>query len=211
MSKSKGNKRTESGNQTRGNTNIMHCSVKHPLNSKWTLWYYLPEKNKDWDKCQHKIHNIDTVEDFWSLYDHLKAPSDLTGGVDYSFFKNDIRPMWEDPQNRNGGRMTVINTSKSRHAVIDEIWLDVLLFLIGEKFNGTNDVCGAVLNVRSYGFKLATWTTHPEKEKILEIGRDLKKSLCSQLTQPMTFEVHAETQKNSQTSGRASSKAFFTI
>lgn len=84
------------------NTTTFDFSIKHPLNSKWTLWYYLPEKNADWEKCQHKIHTVETVEDFWSLADHIKPPSDLMPGVDYSFFKNDIRPMWEDPQNVKG-------------------------------------------------------------------------------------------------------------
>lgn len=211
MSKSKANKHIDSGKQAGSSSS--HDSVKHPLNSKWTLWYYLPEKNKDWDKCQHKIHTVDTVEDFWSLVDNLKQPSELLNGVDYSFFKNDIRPMWEDPQNRNGGRMTVINTSKAKHAipVIDEIWQDVLLFLIGEYFNGTNDVCGAVLNVRQYGFKLAVWTTHSEKDKIIAIGNNLKKSLSSTLSNSITFERHTDTQRSSQTSGRSTAKAHFII
>lgn len=51
---------------------------------------------------QHRIHTVETVEDFWSLADHIKPPSELMAGVDYSFFKNGIRPMWEDPQNVKG-------------------------------------------------------------------------------------------------------------
>lgn len=48
---------------------------------------------------------METVEDFWSLADHIKPPSELMAGVDYSFFKNGIRPMWEDPQNVKGKRV----------------------------------------------------------------------------------------------------------
>lgn len=188
-----------------------YCNIKHPLNQKWTLWYYLPEKDKDWERCQHKIHSIEYVEDFWSLFDHIKQPSELTNGVDYSFFKNDIRPMWEDPQNVRGGRITVVNTSKSRTAAINEIWLDVLLFLIGENFDYTDEVCGVVLNVRNYGFKVAVWTAIHEEKKNKAIGKKLKSSLSSQPTQPLSFELHSETLRNSQAYGRASSKSFFTI
>ncbi|XP_031621723.1 eukaryotic translation initiation factor 4E-like [Contarinia nasturtii] len=193
------------------------ATIKHPLNSKWTLWYYLPDDKKTWEENQNKIHTVTTIEDFWSFITHIKQPSELIGGVDYSFFKNNIRPMWESPQNVNGGRLTVTNTSKTRNdpraAGINDIWLDVLLFLIGENFEYTDDVCGVVLNVRKYGFKIAVWTSHHEENKIRAIGNSIKKSLShkSPFLQKITFEVHAETQRNAQTTGRASSKNLFEI
>ncbi|XP_055294838.1 eukaryotic translation initiation factor 4E-like [Sitodiplosis mosellana] len=185
--------------------------LKHPLNSKWALWYYLPEKNKDWEACQHQIHTVTTVEDFWSFFNHLAQPSELLNGVDFSFFKNGIRPMWEAPQNVKGGRLTVINTSKCRNIDINEIWLDILLFLIGEYYEYAEDICGVVLNVRNYGIKLAIWTTHQDKERLKSIGSSIRQSLTSTLNQAIPFEVHAETQRSAQTSGRASSKNVFTV
>lgn len=185
--------------------------VKHPLNSKWTLWYYLPEKNKDWGACQHQIHTVETVEDFWSFFNHLAQPSELLNGVDYSFFKNDIRPMWEAPQNVRGGRLTVINTSKCRNVDINEIWRDVLMFLVGEHYDHAEDICGVVLNVRNYGIKIAIWTSHSDKERLRSIGASIRQNLTSPLNQAIPFEVHAETQKSAQTIGRASSKNVFTV
>lgn len=185
--------------------------LKHPLNSEWTLWYYLPDKNKDWGACQHRIHTVTTVEDFWSFFDHLSPPSELANGVDYSFFKNGIRPMWEAPQNVRGGRLTIINTSKSRHFDINEIWMDLLLFLVGEYHEYSEDICGIVLNVRNYGIKIAIWTSHQDKERLKTIGLNIRQSLSSPLNHPIPFEVHAETQKSAQTIGRASSKNVFTV
>lgn len=169
--------------------------LKHPLNSKWTLWYYYPEKPKEWEDCQHRIHTVETVEDFWSIFNHLKYPSELTSGVDYSFFKNGIRPMWEDQQNYSGGRLTIISAAKARHAIIDEIWLDLLLFLIGEKCQQSDNVCGTVLNTRQYGFKVAVWTSIQERKEVTEIGQSIKNSLTTPLLQPITFEPHDETKK----------------
>lgn len=77
-------------------TDIIEPYIKHPLKSKWTLWYYIPEKDREWNECQHRIGSFAYVEDFWSLFLHLKKPTDLKNGCDYSLFKNDIRPMWED-------------------------------------------------------------------------------------------------------------------
>lgn len=185
--------------------------LKHQLNSKWTLWYYLPGSGKDWEACQHLIHMVTTVEDFWSFYDHLLQPSELRDGVDYSFFKNGIRPMWEAPQNVKGGRLTIINTSKNKNVDVNEIWMDLLLYLIGEYFEYSEDICGMVLNVRNYGYKIAIWTTHQDKERLKSIGLSIRQSLTSRLNHAIPFEVHSETQKSAQTIGRASSKNIFTV
>lgn len=187
------------------NTNAVDFSNKHPLNSKWTLWYYYPEKNTTWEKCQHQIHTVDTVEDFWSLADHIVPPSELMCGVDYSFFKNGIRPMWEDTQNREGGRLTVISAPKLKSALIDEIWLDVLLFLIGENHPNADSVCGVVLNTRQYGFKIAVWTSIHDGMKVKGIGQSIKSSL-STYVQSIPFEVHADTQKKAHIFNKSSSR-----
>lgn len=185
---------------------VADFSVKHPLNSKWTLWYYYPEKNAEWEKCQHRIYTIDTVEDFWSLVDHVKPPSELGSGVDYSFFKNGIRPMWEDPQNVKGGRLTVISVPKSKSPLIDEVWLDVLIFLIGENHSNADNVCGVVLNTRQYGFKLAVWTSVQDRTKVGDIGQSIKSGLSTSFVQTIPFEEHSDTQKKAQTYNKSSSR-----
>lgn len=205
----------ENNNNKSENTEITSiavdpAAVKHPLNSKWTLWYYRPEKGREWEECQHKIHDLTSVEEFWSLFNHVRKPSEIQNGGDYSFFKNGIRPMWEDPQNVKGGRLTVIHVSQKQFAMADEVWLDLLVFLIGENFDHTEDVCGMVMNSRSYGYKIAVWTAHSDEKTVTHIGQTIKKSLKG-LFAPITFEVHSETQKSSKLYGKASSKIFFTI
>lgn len=41
-------------------------SLKHPLNSTWSLWYYINDKNIKWEDSQVKVADFDTVEDFWA-------------------------------------------------------------------------------------------------------------------------------------------------
>ncbi|KAH1013573.1 hypothetical protein HUJ04_002551 [Dendroctonus ponderosae] len=80
----------------------MDYSVKHPLQNVWTLWYYENDRNQSWEKNQREISSFDTVEDFWSLYNHIKPASELKQGTDYSLFKKGIMPMWEDNANKKG-------------------------------------------------------------------------------------------------------------
>jgi len=64
---------------------------KHPLMNVWTLWYLENDRSKSWEDMQNEITSFDTVEDFWSLYNHIKPPSEIKVGSDYSLFKKNIR------------------------------------------------------------------------------------------------------------------------
>ena len=117
---------------------------KHPLENAWTLWFFKVilmlvtldeqcmvslnyslfqnDKSRTWEENQRPIITVTTVEDFWSLYNHIETPSKLPFGSDYSLFKvlesldkkfitilsqEGIFPDWEDPRNASGGRWMV--------------------------------------------------------------------------------------------------------
>lgn len=132
--------------------------VKHPLQHQWTLWYYEPDRNKSWEDNQNKVSTFNTVEDFWSLFTHIKQPSEVKIGSDYSLFKEHIRPMWEDKANKNGGRW-MITLVKNQRPELDRYWIDTVLCLIGEAFDSFDDVCGAVVNIRAKGDKIGKTLT----------------------------------------------------
>jgi translation initiation factor 4E len=58
--------------------------------------------------------SVDTVEDFWSVFNHIERVSKLQSGFDFSFFKRGIKPMWEDDANRRGGKWIVNFDKKQR-------------------------------------------------------------------------------------------------
>ena len=61
--------------------------VKHPLQNTWSLWFFKNDKSKSWANNLRKITNFDTVEDFWSIYNHIQVASKIGLGCDYSLFK----------------------------------------------------------------------------------------------------------------------------
>lgn len=153
---------------------------------------------------------FDTVEDFWALTHHIEVASNLGPGSDYNLFKNDINPMWEDKANYHGGRwLFTINKpsgkdAQGRHAahakLIDDLWLEVLLCLIGEAFDKYSDqICGAVLNVRPKVDKIAVWTADcKDLEAAKFIGKILKER--TGYKERIVYESHADTaQKKSST------------
>jgi len=60
--------------------------VKHPLQNSWTLWFFKNDKSRSWEENQKPIITVNTVEDFWSLYNHIEVASKLPPSSDYSLF-----------------------------------------------------------------------------------------------------------------------------
>ncbi|RXM30505.1 Eukaryotic translation initiation factor 4E-1A [Acipenser ruthenus] len=114
-----------------------------------------------------------------SLYNHIQLSSNLMSGCDYSLFKDGIEPMWEDERNKQGGRWLITLTKQQRRSDLDRFWLETLLCLVGEAFDDhSDDVCGAVVNIRTKGDKIAIWTTDYEnKDAITHIGQVYKERL----------------------------------
>ncbi|XP_032885943.1 eukaryotic translation initiation factor 4E type 1B [Amblyraja radiata] len=169
--------------------------VKHPLQNRWTLWFYKNDKSKPWQANLHLVTKFDTVEDFWALYNHIQLASRLMSGCDYSLFKDGIEPMWEDSRNKYGGRWLITLSKQQRMLELDRFWLETLLCLIGEAFDEhSNDVCGAVINIRAKGDKIAIWTRDTEnQDAVLCIGKTYKERLGLPVKVVIGYQAHADT------------------
>ncbi|XP_030224167.1 eukaryotic translation initiation factor 4E-1A isoform X1 [Gadus morhua] len=169
--------------------------IKHPLQNRWALWFFKNDKSKTWQANLRLISKVDTVEDFWALYNHIQLSSNLVSGCDYSLFKDGIEPMWEDKLNRRGGRWLITLSKQQRRADLDRFWLETVLCLVGETFDEhSDDVCGAVINVRAKGDKIAIWTRDYEnKEAITHIGRVYKERLGVPQKVIIGYQSHADT------------------
>lgn len=125
----------------------------------------------------------------------------------FSTLQNGIRPAWEDPQNVEGGRLAVVSAPKVKGGFIDKIWLDVLIYLIGENGPLADKVNGVVLNARPYGYKICVWTSTHDENEVNAIKSSIRDSLTTPPSQ-IGFEVHDDQRKKSLHHGRSSSKLF---
>src|SRR5690606_28187444 len=86
-------------------SSVSELPQPHPLKYTWVVWYRSPgSKFQDYEKSTQKIASFSTVEEFWTVYCHLRKPNALPHVSDYHFFKKGIRPVWEDDANRAGGK-----------------------------------------------------------------------------------------------------------
>jgi len=182
--------------------------IKHPLQNAWTLWFFKNDKARSWEENQRPIITVTTVEDFWSLYNHIEVASRLPPGSDYSLFKEGIFPDWEDPRNQAGGRWLINLDKRQRAECLDTYWLEILFFLIGEHADQhAHQVNGAVVNVRGKGDKLAVWLADAsQQDSIVRIGKMIKERLGIDPEQTIGFNIHNEEKARP---GSSTKKKFF--
>lgn len=175
---------------------------EHLLENKWTLWYRPPASHgnsapqaKAWEHSQQLKFSASTVEEFWKGWHKLPriAPGHPVN-CDYSLFKDGIKPMWEDDFNKNGGRWTYTVERRQSNIpnaplpnIIEQVWLDVMLCLIGEGFDPHGDkIAGGVCGIRmsrgkspsDMAAKIHIWTKDAgDVETNTKIGEILKEVL----------------------------------
>ena len=83
--------------------------------------------------------------------------------------------MWEDDENKRGGKWII----RLKKGVSDRYWEDLLLAIVGDQFaEAGEEVCGAVLSVRSGEDVLSVWTR-------IDGGRNIKIRFVNLLLRPV--------------------------
>lgn len=138
------------------NSGPLDPSVPWPLKYTWVIWYRPPTpKNSDYEKSTKPLCRMSTAQEFWRVFRHLNRPSDLPTVSDYHFFKEGIRPVWEDDENKRGGKWIM----RLKKGVADRYWEELLMALVGDQFfEAADEVCGFVLSVRSGEDVFSIWT-----------------------------------------------------
>ncbi|KAF1741598.1 hypothetical protein MXB_5653 [Myxobolus squamalis] len=135
---------------------------QHPLQDQWMFWFNKLSKDSEFEAQLVKVHICKSVEEFWSVYKHIKHPNELRMKEDYSFFKVGVSPQWEDPANENGGRWVFSINNRMCDPNIDklDIYLRLLLCLIGDSLGSDTDyINGVIVGQRRDCLRFNVWTS----------------------------------------------------
>lgn len=107
----------------------MHATVgdgKLRLQNRWTFWYDARPKAlatkrsvnhlKLYEGNLKELGIVRTAEMFWRYTNNLIKPSLIEVNANYHFFKHGIKPIWEDQQNKDGGKWVI--TLRVSHSVL---------------------------------------------------------------------------------------------
>ena len=126
-------------NNNNKNSNLSSEANKTKLENSFSFWYRISDDiaqyqapkqaldKKIYETQVKKIHEFDTVEEFWGIFQHLRKPDSCKPGIEFMMFKEPIKPMWEDENNKNGGKISI----KLRKEYTTIIWEEMIFALIG--------------------------------------------------------------------------------
>lgn len=144
------------------------------LPNQYTLWIAQILENHIMDANEYEnnltqISDFSSWDQFWEIYQHLQRPSSIPVNCELFFFKKGIKPVWEENENRGGGKF--ILRIKKDHA--DKAWERLLISFLGQSFDL---IVGIVVISKQAESIISLWTKELElyghKLKIKQWIRD---------------------------------------
>lgn len=133
-------------------------------------------ETEDYEAGLSVVGDFSTVETFCRYFNWLKPPSQLERNSNYHLFKTGIKPMWEDEANANGGKWVM--TMKNNPQLLDRCWSWLTMALVGEELDEGDEICGAVVSLRSKVDRIQLWIrSKDDVERVNSIGKKLVKLL----------------------------------
>jgi hypothetical protein len=97
----------------------------HTLEDNWCLWAHLPH-DTDWSMNSYKpIYTFSTLEETIAITETL--PESLVKNCMLFLMRDGVKPMWEDPKNRNGGCFSYKVSNKQ----VYHVWKELSYVLVG--------------------------------------------------------------------------------
>ena len=94
------------------------------------------------------------------MYNNVYTVSEIISNTDYLMFKKGIRPEWEDPRNKKGGKWVVtLPIEEDMEEECDHAWMLLLLHMIGGLFpeDCVELINGAILSIRDKHWRISLW------------------------------------------------------
>ncbi|CAN6629574.1 hypothetical protein TRVA0_012S01288 [Trichomonascus vanleenenianus] len=197
------------------------------LNASWTVWFLHRGpglKISNYLLATKQVGTFSTVEEFWDIYSHLRRIDRLPFTSEFQVFQKNVKPMWEDPINVNGGKWVVrlkrpmkdrkrddeeeeegpasgMTHAQCRHQAVLH-WENLLLAVLGGTLAPPDadvdhdEILGLVVSVRRDEDILSVWTKRHDNIA----GNDkIKAAVKRVLTLPddfkIDYKVHVESIK----------------
>ena len=204
------NNSINNNNNSNNNNNRLSSEInKTKLENKFSFWYRISDDiaqyqapkqaldKKIYETQVKKIHEFDTVEDFWGIFQHLRKPDSCKPGIEFMMFKEPIKPMWEDEYNKNGGKISI----KLRKDYTTIIWEEMIFALIGGILpqEMKDEINGIVVTSKKEFNTLQIWFKTFEDK----INKDLDQCIRDLLVIPkeVNLEIKQFNKKNEKKSG----------
>ena len=107
-----------------------------------------------------EVFQFGTLEDFWRMYNNLYQINEIIPNTDYLMFRTGVRPEWEDPRNKKGGKWVVtLPIEEDMEEECQQAWTHLLLSMIGSQFpeDCMDLINGAIFSIREKHWRISLW------------------------------------------------------
>ena len=138
--------------------------------SNLTITAYIPTNKKkikknlnssEYNKNIIMIGETSSIENFWTIFQHLKSPKYLIPNISYHIFKKGIKPLWEDKNNKNGGKFSIEYKKEYSWLPFEEI----LFGLLTKKIPFYDEINGFILVSKKLKHSIQIWVKFMKEEK----------------------------------------------
>jgi len=134
------------------------------------------------------------------MYNNIYTVNQVISNTDYLLFKKGIRPEWEDPANKLGGKWVVtIPTADDMEEDCDKAWLQLILHLIGGQLTRElrTVINGVVFSVRDKHLRISIWCSVSKDVKLLRtLGMKIKEICSMDKKYKFGFQEHQKALKH---------------
>ena len=147
------------------------------LANKFVFWYHINEISADqeYESQIKKLAEFETLEDFWAIFQYLKKPDDCKQAIEFQLFKSPIKPMWEDENNKDGGKIAL----KLRKEYSNLVWEELVFAFIGGYFAKEikDEINGLVINCKKDFNTLQIWIKSFNNEVTSALEKNIREIL----------------------------------
>ena len=119
----------------------MDTVSQHELQDKWILWAHLPHDTNWTLQSYKKILGFNALEDIIALNQNI--PDCVIKNCMLFLMKNNINPLWEDPQNKMGGCFSFKVSNKR----VVQSWKRLVYCLIGNTITDKPDLLKSITGI----------------------------------------------------------------
>lgn len=125
------------------------------LGNHWQLWAHLPHDTNWTESSYHSLGRARTVAESVALSHAL--PDQMVKNCMLFWMRGDVKPMWEDPENRKGGAFSY----RIPNRAIPQLWRKLTFLTHGECLDATEadkDVMGITISPKKTFCVIKIWT-----------------------------------------------------
>uniref|UniRef100_A0A6C0M0P2 Eukaryotic translation initiation factor 4E family protein n=1 Tax=viral metagenome TaxID=1070528 RepID=A0A6C0M0P2_9ZZZZ len=142
-------------------------SQDYPLNCTWSIWYH--HTLNDWYLSGYKkIFSIANIKDFWNFHNNLDCLGGITN-AQFFMMRESVTPVWEDPQNRNGGCWSILVPVQDAQ----NVWENIAVQLVGD--TPDNGITGISINQKNNISVIKIWNSDKNQRSTSILTESIQK------------------------------------